>query len=231
MLNIKRFVFYYFQENTYVINDDTKECIIIDPGCERPAEREELLSYIKDNELIPKAILLTHAHLDHIYGVAQMMKAYNIPALVNPAERFSQDANDLFLQAGISIPEAFEWTEITDGQTFSFGNSCARAIFTPGHSAGGTCWWFEADGCIFTGDTLFKGCVGRTDLFGSSLEALQHSLRDTLMALDGEIDVFPGHGPATCIGYERQTNPFIYDDYDREELIDSALENIRDGRE
>jgi len=212
MIHIQKFVFYLLQENTYVVWDDTKECVIVDPGCERQQERAELSSFIESKELKPKMILLTHAHLDHIYGVAEFSQKYSIPVMMDPKESESVEKfNAIFVQMGLHEPQRFEYTAVTNGEVLHFGKSAVRAISTPGHSMGGMCWWLEEERVIFSGDTLFRGSIGRTDNEYASLDALMESLCGTLMQLDSDIQVLPGHGPSTTIGEERSGNPFITD--------------------
>lgn len=219
MLQVRKFEFYFFQENTYVVWDDTSECAIIDPGCERPQERKELQEFIDSNSLKPQMILLTHAHLDHIYGVRELMDRYRIKAFMDPRETSSIEIfNHNFIGMGLHEPQRFEYSPINDGDLLHFGNTDVRALSTPGHSLGGLCWWFEKDKALFTGDTLFAGSIGRTDNGCASLDDLMASIRGTLMQMDGDIDVYPGHGPATSIGRERTSNPFIYEDFTAEDL-------------
>lgn len=222
MLHIQKSVFYFFQENCYVVWDDSLECAIIDPGCEHADERESLHSFIAANSLKPAMVLLTHAHLDHIYGVRECVDRYGIPVYMDPKEKMSVEVfNKTFTNAGLHCPRSFEFKEVTDGQLLHFGNTEVRVLATPGHSMGGVCWWFEKDKAIFTGDTLFAGSIGRTDNNCASYDELMNSLHGTLMQLDGDIDVYPGHGPMTSIGRERTSNPFIYEDYSSEELPNS----------
>jgi len=212
MIHIQKFIFYLLQENTYLVWDDTKECVLIDPGCERRQERNELAAFIESKGLKPKMILLTHAHLDHIYGVREFSQRYAIPVMMDQKERESiEKFNDSFVRMGLHAPEGFDFTPVDDGQLLHFGNTDVRALSTPGHSPGGLCWWLEKEEVLFSGDTLFRGSIGRTDNEFASLDALMESLRGTLMHLDSDIRVFPGHGPSTTIGDERNTNPFIYD--------------------
>lgn len=227
MLYIKKFTFYFFQENSYVVWDDSGECALIDPGCEHDSERKQLHGFIASKGLKPGMILLTHAHLDHIYGVREAMDKYDIPVYMDPKEQSSIDTfNKTFTDVGLHRPEKFDFTGVEDGQLLHFGNTDVRVLATPGHSLGGVCWWFEKDKAIFTGDTLFAGSVGRTDNNCASYDDLMASLRGTLMQLDGETDVYPGHGPQTTIGMERASNPFIYEDYTTEDLLHASNEEF-----
>ncbi len=214
MLKLHKFIFNPLGENTYIVWDDTLEAIIIDPGALISAERDRLLSFIGSQGIKPVAILLTHAHMDHIFGVQSCVEKYNIPVYMDPREEASINGFNV-AHAGYEMDysNSFQTIDIADGDIVRFGNSQIRALSTPGHSMGGICWWIESAGMIFTGDTLFAGSIGRTDNRWASWDMLISSIKNTLMALDGEVDVFPGHGPATSIGQERLTNPFIVDEF------------------
>lgn len=201
MIQLHKFTFNPLEENCYVVWDDSLECAIVDPGCHISSEKKELMDFIDDNCLIPKLILLTHTHMDHVFGVSDLCAGYGIGAYMDPRETVT-----------IMEVKPFDFTPVQDGMQLSFGRTRVRALSTPGHSAGGVCWWFEEDKVLFSGDALFKGCIGRTDLPGGDLDMLMNSLHNVLMNLDGDIDVYPGHGPATDIATERQTNPFLFDD-------------------
>lgn len=214
MIEIQKFVFNPFQQNTYVVWDGSGECVIIDPGCKTAKEQDSLFSFIGGKGLKPAAILLTHGHLDHVFGVRAACEKYGIPAYMHPAEEASiKEFNVQWAPAGMSFVDEFSYQPIADGQLLHFGNSDVRVLATPGHSMGGVCYWFEAEGVLFSGDTLFAGSIGRTDNNWASLDLLKKSLKEVLMALDGEIDVLPGHGPATSIGRERLLNPFINEEF------------------
>lgn len=213
MLHIQKFVFYLFQENTFVLWDDTLRCAIVDPGCERTGEREQLHAFIAEKGLTPELILLTHAHLDHIFGAREFADRYGVPVLMSPKEEKTIEIfNANFVKMGLHCPQSFDYQPVEDGDTITFGNTTAKVLATPGHSLGGVCYLIESEKVIFTGDTLFAGSIGRTDNECASLEELQASLQNVLMTLDGDIDVYPGHGPKTSIAVERTTNPFIYPD-------------------
>lgn len=211
MIHIKKFTFNLFEENTYIVWGEGPECIIVDPGSQRREEKIELMQFIENEKLVPKAILLTHAHPDHVEGVVELMEKFPLKTYMDSRETASLDfANKYLNRFGVKPPIAFDYEKVSDGLRVQVGDMAARAVSTPGHSAGGVCWWFEAEKTMFTGDTLFKGCIGRSDLVGGNLDTLLESIRGSLMTLDGDIEIFPGHGPSSSIGYERQTNPFIY---------------------
>lgn len=213
MLRIQDFTFNFFQEHSYVVWDDSGGCVIIDPGCESSEEKEELWDFIAGEGLKPAMVLLTHAHLDHIFGVKDTLERYGIKAMMDPSEAEIVDKfNGIYERFGLRKPDSFPFEPLSDGQTVPFGNTDIKVISTPGHSPGGVCFHIEKEKVIFTGDTLFAGSIGRTDNAFASLESLMASLRDKLMLLDGDTDVLPGHGPGTSIARERTTNPFIFED-------------------
>ena len=213
MLRIQDFTFNFFQEHSYVVWDDSGGCVIIDPGCESSEEKEDLWDFIAGEGLKPAMVLLTHAHLDHIFGVKDTLERYGIKAMMDPSEAEIVDKfNGIYERFGLRKPDSFPFEPLSDGQTVHFGDTDIKVISTPGHSPGGVCFHIEKEKVIFTGDTLFAGSIGRTDNAFASLESLMASLRDKLMLLDGDTDVLPGHGPGTSIARERTTNPFIFED-------------------
>lgn len=214
MIHIQKFIFNPFQQNCYIVWNDDADCVIIDPGCFTDKEKEALHSFITGKKLKVKAILLTHAHIDHIFGVGWLQKNMNLPVYMDAREKDSLEGfNPTMFSMGMPKVEPFSYNEVQDGELLEFGAMQIRVLSTPGHSRGGVCWWLEKENAIFTGDTLFAGCIGRTDNNWASWDDLKNSLKETLMSLDGEIDVYPGHGPATSIGQERLTNPFIIDEF------------------
>lgn len=214
MIRIQKLAFNLFQVNTYIVWDESNACAIIDPGCQTDREKETLHAFIKEKGLKPEKILLTHGHMDHVYGVADCCSRYGIKAYMhaNEAETLS-GFNPSMLSMGLPPVPAFEYTPVEDGEQLTFGGTSVRVLATPGHSMGGVCYWLEKQNVLFSGDTLFAGSIGRTDNRWASLDLLKKSLKETLMALDGEIDVFPGHGPATSIGNERLMNPFVTEEF------------------
>lgn len=224
MLHLQKFTFNLFRENTYAVSTEDGHCLLVDPGFIDDDERDELFGYLDTAGLKPETILVTHSHFDHVMGVAQTVAKYGAKVYMHPAEK----ENMANFKTGIHwmvvppIPE-FAFTAVREGDSVDFAGITVRVLETPGHSPGGVCWWFEQENLLFSGDTLFAGCIGRTDLPGSSYESLTASLRNTLMQLDGTIEVWPGHGYGTNIAAERQTNPFIYDDIS----VDDILKNGR----
>jgi glyoxylase-like metal-dependent hydrolase (beta-lactamase superfamily II) len=201
-----------FMKNGFVLGcEATREGVIIDPG----DEVDELLEAARRHDLTVKYILLTHAHLDHVAGVARAKAALGVPIGVH--------ADDLFLyatavQQGLSFGLTLDPPPPPDffyepDHRLAFGDYEIRVHRTPGHCPGGVCLQVgkagEAGRCLFVGDTLFAGSIGRTDLPGGDYETLMRSIRDVLMAFPDDFEVYSGHGPVTTIGEERRTNPFL----------------------
>jgi len=211
MITIKRFEFNPFRENTYLIFDDTGECLIIDPGCYEAEEQDLLLEYFKENQLKPVKIVNTHCHIDHILGTAFLHNQYKLPFLIHPEERSLLAASitqgELF---GLEVQMPPEPTGfLNEGDTVTIGDSVFEVIHIPGHSPGGIVLFNKDQQCMFTGDVLFQGSIGRTDLLGGDYDSLVSSIRQKLLVLDPMIRVYPGHGPDTTIGIENQSNPFF----------------------
>ena len=208
MITIKTFVFNAFQENTYVIYDDSNECVVIDPGCSNDEERNELDKYINTLTLKPVAMVNTHCHVDHVLGCRYVKDKYKVPFYVNEADKFLLDTIEEhagFFGLSLDRPPKPDYF-LTDGQQFSFGNS---TLDVPGHSAGSIALYAGSDGFVITGDALFKGSIGRTDLPGGDFQTLITSIRKKLLVLPEAVMVFPGHGPYTTVGDEKDSNPFL----------------------
>jgi hydroxyacylglutathione hydrolase len=201
-----------FMKNGFVVAcDTTRDAVFIDPG----DEVDELLSFAKREALNIRYILLTHAHVDHITGVAQAKRALGVPIYLHRDDLFLYESavqtGAMFGLAVEAPPPVDEF--YTPGQVIAFGEHEARPHHTPGHCPGGVCLQIgkkgEAGQQLFVGDTLFAGSIGRTDLPGGDYETLIHSIRTVLFAFGDAAVVHPGHGPITTIGQERRTNPFL----------------------
>ena len=195
-----------YQVNCFILPGEDRRALIIDPGKDAP----DILKLLKDEDLEVAAYLLTHGHMDHVSAVADIYDAMPAPIAIHPA-----DATWAFLETnqhppfyGPPRPPAVIERELTDGSRWEESGLAYEIIATPGHTPGGVCIYFPAEQALFTGDTLFAGSVGRTDLPGGDSRILQESLKK-LAALPPETKVFPGHGPATSIGHEKQTNFFL----------------------
>lgn len=212
IMEIKTFYFNPLRECCYVAWDESGECVIIDPGCYGERELQRIKNFVEDKQLRPVKILLTHGHFDHILGLNGVAKAWNIDVYVDPSEKVQMLRSVEWCEnLGLEF-EAYEGEikPIADGDVIRFGNTELKVISTPGHTEADVCFYNEKDGVLFSGDTLFAGSIGRTDHPGGDYDRIIESIHDKLMCLDGDVTVLPGHGPATSIGYERSTNPFIH---------------------
>jgi len=211
LMEIKCFIVNPLEERCSIIWDESRECAIVDPGYYSEKERESFHSFIRTKGLVPKMIILTHAHFDHILGVADCARTYNIPVYMNPLENIVLAENSRMCGfLGIDGPDKdFRTTDVHDGDILTVGGLNFAVIDTPGHSPGGVCYLCREEKLVFSGDTLFQGCIGRTDFIGGDYDALMNSIFMKLMVLDGDIDIIPGHGGCTTIADERQKNPFL----------------------
>ncbi|MBQ4286746.1 MAG: MBL fold metallo-hydrolase [Bacteroidales bacterium] len=211
MLQIKTFIFNPFEERGMVLWDESLQAVIVDPGCYTDAELGIVRRFIGENHLEVKAIWLTHAHFDHIYGVSALASEYKVPVYMNPEDEviLSHDAL-LASNFGLRAPDiSFKRMPAKDGDVLHVGASEFKVIETPGHSPGCICFWNEAESILISGDTLFAGSIGRTDSPWGDYDKLIVGIMDKLMGLPGETLVIPGHGPRTDIAYERTHNPFL----------------------
>ena len=225
MIHLQQFTFNLFEERCSVVWDDDRKCAIIDPGAEREEEKEQLARFISKEGLQVQAILLTHAHFDHIYGLMDAVRRYNVPVYMHPNEEKTLATNDeLCRKFGISIPERpMETIRANADDHIHIGSLDFEVIATPGHTPGGVSYLERKEKALFCGDTLFAGAIGRSDFPGGDYDELMESIMIGLMQLDGDINIYPGHGPNTDIATERTTNPFLfpfnepYEDPDEEE--------------
>lgn len=211
MPNVHALTFNPFQENTYIIWDETNECAIIDPGCMDNSEEQEMVRFIDENNLTPKQLILTHGHVDHVLGVNFVKKQYGLTPIMHKADVAGYKAVPNYAQTfgftGIVVvePESF----LEGGDTVTIGKTDWDVIFTPGHTPGEVCLYHEESKQLIAGDVLFLGSIGRTDLPGGDHGTLINSIKTELLVLPDDVKVYSGHGPTTSIGYERQYNPFL----------------------
>ena len=218
-MDINRLVFNRLDENTYIISGAPGRCVIVDPGCEPGPEQDKMLGRIRELGLTPEAILLTHGHMDHTYGVAALQKEFGIPVYMSADDKAVVEYFQRVAKFGIPVPDpSFVTTDVTDDMTIEAAGLKFKVITTPGHSPGCVCYYDEEHKVLFTGDTLFAGAIGRSDLFGGDYDVEIRSIMEKLMLLDGDVSVLPGHGPSTTIGNERVGNPFLEPFNEREEI-------------
>ena len=211
-MNVKSFTFNPFQENTYIVYDQSKDCLIIDPGCYTDAERKELKKFIEEKELKPVKLINTHCHIDHILGnkfaseqwdLELCMHKEDLPLLENAAEISKMYGLDDY--EGSPYPKRF----LAQGDTLTFGESSFEILFTPGHAPGHICLYSKENNLLIAGDVIFQRSIGRTDLPGGDHSTLIDSIITQLFPLPNETQVFCGHGPSTNLGYEKEHNPFL----------------------
>ena len=211
MLKVHKLTFNPFQENTYIVEDETKECVIIDPGCSNENERNRLLQTIQVHGLKPVKLLNTHCHIDHFPGNKFVCETYNLLPEFHEVElQVMYAALDYQTMFGFKLdasPEPKNY--LKDGDKVKFGNTTLAVLFTPGHSPGSLSFYNEVEKIIISGDVLFQGGVGRYDLPGASGKVLYETLMTKMMTLPDDVKVYSGHGPETFIGVERRNNPYL----------------------
>lgn len=208
---IQIFVFNPVQENTFVIWDETGACAIVDPGCMNDKEFGELKTFIETRNLKPVKLLNTHCHFDHIFGVERCRAEWNLKWEAHPGDAFLvANAPNQAAMFGMKIPpiQAPE-VELAEDDIITIGNSSWLAIHVPGHSPGSLCFYNENTQVLLAGDVLFRGSIGRTDLPRGDYDTLIEGIQEKLMSLPPEVTVYPGHGPTTTIGWEKENNPFL----------------------
>jgi len=213
-MKVKCFTFNPFQENTYILHDNTNECVIIDPGCSNINEQIELINFIKSNDLTPVKLINTHAHIDHIFGNKFISQLFKIDLYLHKLElKLLKEAKNIAKSYGIEnfesspLPKYF----MNEGDIISFGNTSLEVLFTPGHSPGHICLHNMKNNILIAGDVIFKLSIGRTDLPGGNYDTLISSIKNKLYNLPANTEIFCGHGPITNIGFEKLNNPFLKD--------------------
>ena len=212
MVKIKKFVFNPFNENTFIVWDDhSKECAVIDPGCSDEVEENELSEFIRNNDLIPKYLINTHCHLDHIWGCRFVKEKYNPEYLVPEDDlillKNAGSQADLYNVQFNEPPSPDNF--LSEKLKLSLGESDIKLLFTPGHTPGEFCLYFPNENFCIVGDVLFKDSIGRTDLWGGDYDTLISSINGKLMSLEDDVVIYPGHGEESTIGREKVKNPFL----------------------
>lgn len=211
MLQIQSFTFSPIQENTYLLFNEFKQCVIIDPGCYFDAEKETLKEFIETNGLKPAMLLNTHCHLDHVFGNKFIAETYNLLLQLHEKEKsvlsFAPTSGLMYNMPFDNYAGAF--VELKEGDSILLNKDELLVIEAPGHSPGSICFYCSKQNFIIGGDVLFKRSIGRTDLPGGNHQNLLNSIRQKLFTLPDNTIVYSGHGPATTIGEEKKENPFL----------------------
>lgn len=210
-MEIGVFTFNDFSENTYVLSDDSGQCIIIDPGCNTDKERKKLVEYIDSKGLTPVRLINTHCHIDHVLGNRFISEKYKL-------ELEAHEGEEPVLESCITIasmyhipynPSPIIAVKLKEKEVINFGQTSLEVLFTPGHSPASISLYNRDNKVLIAGDVLFQGSIGRTDLPGGNFETLKASIQNKLYNLPDETVVFPGHGPSTTIGKEKIGNQFV----------------------
>jgi len=211
-MKIEKFTFNAFSENTFIVSDNTKECIIIDPGCYNQHEKNELAKYVTDNNLKPVMLINTHCHIDHIFGNKFAAEKWGLELQINKLElEILENSTDVAKLYGFENYEKSPNAKIflNEHDEIKFGESKLDILFTPGHSPGHIAFHSAKDKVLISGDVLFNNSIGRTDLPGGNYDTLIKSIKEKILLLEDETIVFCGHGPSTTIGSEKLNNPFL----------------------
>jgi hydroxyacylglutathione hydrolase len=211
MATVRTFTNNPYQENTYILYDKSGECAIIDPGMETAAEQNVIVNFIRDNKLRPVLLLYTHCHIDHVLGNKFIFDQYGLKPKFHEGELPVLEAVVAYAPA---MGFRYEVSPLPDEYlpetgTIKFGNTELTLIFAPGHSPAHLCFYDKDDNILIGGDVLFRNSIGRTDLPGGNFTQLINNIEQKLFTLPDDCTVYPGHGPETTIGFEKQTNPFL----------------------
>jgi glyoxylase-like metal-dependent hydrolase (beta-lactamase superfamily II) len=211
MINVKTFVFNPFQENTYILSDESGECVVVDPGCWESREEKAIVEYIESNKLKPVRLINTHGHVDHVCGTSFISTKYGLKLEIHKDEI-------PMLERSVEMGKGFGFTIenpasaelfLTENDTIAFGNSLLKILHLPGHSKGSLAFYSEDDKLVITGDVLFRDSIGRSDLPGGNYDELIDSINNKLMKLGEDFRAYPGHGPVTTLGFEMKNNGFL----------------------
>ena len=211
MITIQDFCFSAFQENTYVLYNEFKEAIIIDPGCYTRIEEKMLTDFIRKENLKPSLLLNTHCHLDHVFGNNYVSETYGLTAHIHPNEQIVLDRLPEAAAKWGAPTEAYKGPiqYIQEGEIIPLGNDAFKVLLTPGHSPGSVCFYHVEQDFMIGGDLIFKDGVGRTDLPGANPQDLIKSIRTQIFPLPDSLTIYSGHGPVTTWGREKEHNPYI----------------------
>jgi glyoxylase-like metal-dependent hydrolase (beta-lactamase superfamily II) len=211
MIHIKTFVFNPFQENTYLVYDETNQCLLIDPGCHFEEEQQVLTRFIREKNLTPQYIIHTHGHIDHVLGINYLKQTFQLKAAMHPSDlEVLRQSKEFGRMVGLDIeqpvdPDIF----LEDNQALELGNTSFTVLHVPGHSPGSIALYHPHEGVVFSGDALFRRGIGRTDLMGGDYMTLVQSIQNKLFTLPEQTLIYPGHGETTTIGEEKKENPVL----------------------
>lgn len=200
-----------FQENTYVLHDESGACVIVDPGCYESDERDELTSFIKERGLRVEKLVNTHCHIDHVLGNEFVKQTYGVGLYIHRLD-------EPVLRAVSAYASNYGFNQYQPAEVDGYleesgelvvGNTTLSILFVPGHAPGHIAFYSAIDKVLISGDVLFYNSIGRTDLPGGNFDTLEKSIREKLYQLPDDTAVYPGHGPKTSIGFEKRTNPFV----------------------
>ena len=211
-MNIKRFTFNPFMENTFIVWDEKSlQAAVVDPGMSDEVEEDKLNSFIEENSLVVKYLINTHCHVDHILGCGFVKEKYNpvyyIPEKDLPLYNHAEKQAEMFGISMNKLPEIDKY--LTEDDKIILGSESFSNLFTPGHTPGEYCLYFNESNFCITGDVLFRESIGRTDLYGGDYDTLIESIKTKLFSLPDDIIIYPGHGDQSTIGYEKLNNPFL----------------------
>lgn len=211
MLQIKKFTFNPFAENTYVIYNEENQSFLVDPGNVEESETKALQNFISENQLNVKNILLTHAHIDHVLGLQWAYDTYKVPVLMHALDQELLDMNPMTASkyGFLFKPFVGEITFIEDEDVLQLGAEQLKVYYVPGHAPGHVAFHSEQQSFLVSGDVLFEGSIGRTDLYKGNLQQLLESIRTKVFILKDETVVYSGHGNSTTVGFEKKYNPFL----------------------
>lgn len=210
-MTITGLTFNPFAENTYLLHDETKECIIVDPGCSNTQEKAKLQKTVTDMGLKVVKLVNTHCHIDHVLGNKFVADTYKVGLEMHEADLPTLRAIPSYAP-NYGFPdyeEVLPTTFLKENDTITFGNTTLKVFFTPGHAPGHIVLYDEKGKSLIAGDVLFQRSIGRTDLPGGDFDTLIKSIKEKLFILPEEVKVYPGHGPGTTIGEEKRENPFL----------------------
>lgn len=214
MLSVQKFTFNPIQENAYVVYSDNGDCAIIDPGCYFKEERNTLKKFIEAEKLNPVYLINTHCHLDHVFGNKYVSETWQLPLHLHETEKivlsFAPKSAEMYGLPFDNYNGEMKWLQ--PGSSIKIGDDELEILFTPGHSPGSLSFYNKEARFVISGDALFAGSIGRTDLPGGDFNQLERSIKTQLYTLPDETKVFSGHGGGTSIGFEKRNNAFVRED-------------------